>query len=195
MGASRREPTITVVSGLPRSGTSLMMKMLVMGGMPALTDQVREADDDNPEGYYEYERVKSIKNGDIAWLELAQGKVVKVIAALVVHLPATYQYRVVFMKRAMPEILASQRKMLIRRGEDPDKISDEEMGRLFQKHLQQVENWMDSQPNIQRLDISYNTLLKEPLPEIDRINRFLGGWLDAGKMGEAIRLDLYRQRS
>jgi len=160
-----------------------------------LTDQVREADDDNPEGYYEYERVKSIKNGDIAWLELAQGKVVKVIAALVVHLPATYQYRVVFMKRAMPEILASQRKMLIRRGEDPDKISDEEMGRLFQKHLQQVENWMDSQPNIQRLDISYNTLLKEPLPEIDRINRFLGGWLDAGKMGEAIRLDLYRQRS
>lgn len=172
-----------------------MMKMLVMGGISPLTDQARGADDDNPEGYYEFERVKSLRKGDTAWLELAQGKVVKVIATLLVYLPTNYEYRVIFMKRAMPEILASQQKMLIRRGEDPNKISDEEMGRLFQKHLQQVETWIDGQPNIQRMDVSYNQLVKEPLPEIDRINQFLGGRLDTAQMSEAIRPDLYRQRS
>ena len=108
--------TITVVSGLPRSGTSLMMKMLEAGGMPVLTDGIRHADADNPKGYYEFERVKALPKGDTAWVAEAQGKAVKVIAALLEYLPSTYHYKVIFMHRRMGGgILASQRKMLVRR--------------------------------------------------------------------------------
>ena len=112
------EQTITIVSGLPRSGTSMMMKMLEAGGIPPLTDEIRTADTDNPKGYYEFERVKKMDKGDTAWLENAQGKSVKVISALLKHLPSDYRYRVIFMRRDMSEILASQKKMLDHRGED-----------------------------------------------------------------------------
>ena len=117
-GAGRGEP-IVVVSGLPRSGTSMMMKMLEAGGIPPVTDELRTADDDNPKGYYEFERVKQMDKGDTAWVADAQGKVVKVISALLKHLPSSHNYQVIFLRRHMSEILASQRKMLIRRGEDP----------------------------------------------------------------------------
>lgn len=191
---SIKDKNITVVSGLPRSGTSLMMKMLAAGGLVLLTDQLRVADEDNPEGYYEFERVKKLNQGDTAWLEDAQGKVVKVIATLLPNLPASYFYRIIFMTRAMPEILASQRKMLVNRGQDPDKISDEELSRLFQKHLNQVDGWIKSQPHIERIDVSYNQLVLNPQPDIDRINQFLGGRLDTKRMVEVINPDLYRQR-
>ena len=105
---------VTVVSGLPRSGTSMMMKMLEAGGLPPLTDSLRVADDDNPKGYYEFERVKKMPEGDKSWVEDAQGKSVKVISALLEHLPPEYSYRVLFMQRKVEEILASQTQMLIR---------------------------------------------------------------------------------
>ena len=139
---------VTIVSGLPRSGTSMMMKMLEAGGLPPLTDNLRTADEDNPKGYYEFERVKQLPKGDVAWLPDAQGKVVKVIAALLPSLPGGYHYRVIFMQRAMPEVLASQRQMLIRRGEDPDKIPDDVIAKLFEKHLRQVNDWVSQQPNV-----------------------------------------------
>src|SRR5262245_34269287 len=116
---------IIIVSGLPRSGTSMMMKILEAGGLPVLTDALRTADDDNPKGYYEYERVKQLDKGDQAWLAEAEGKVVKVISALLTQLPATHQYRVIFMQRKLAEVLASQRKMLIHRGEPTDAVDDE----------------------------------------------------------------------
>jgi len=189
-----RPPRIVVVSGLPRSGTSLMMKMLEAGGIPPLTDNLRPADEDNPKGYYEFERVKALRQGDTAWIPQAQGKAVKVIAALLPHLPDTYPYHVVFMRRAMPEILASQRQMLIRRGEDPDKISDEEIARLFQKHVQQVQAWMARQPHVQYLEVSYNELLAAPRPVVERVNRFLGGTLNVDAMTQVVDPSLYRQR-
>lgn len=185
---------ITIVSGLPRSGTSMMMKILDAGGLPPLTDSIRTADTDNPQGYYEFERVKQLPKGDTAWVAEAQGKTVKVIAILLPHLPTTHMYRIVFMRRAMPEILASQRKMLIHRGEDPNKISDEELTRLYDKHLQQVNSWISSQPHVQRIDVHYNQLIENPAPEIDRINQFLGGSLDTEKMVAVIDPQLYRQR-
>ena len=104
---------ITVVSGLPRSGTSMMMKMLEAGGVPLIIDNLRTSDEDNPAGYYEFEPVKKLGKGDSGWLADAQGKAVKVIAALLVHLPAAYTYQIIFMHREMSEILASQRKMLL----------------------------------------------------------------------------------
>jgi len=185
---------IVVVSGLPRSGTSLMMKMLEAGGIPPLTDNVRAADEDNPKGYYEFERVKALRQGDVAWIPLAEGKAVKVIAALLPYLPDTHRYHVVFMRRAMPEVLASQRQMLIRRGEDPDKISDEEMARLFQRHLQKVQTWMAQQPHLEYLEVSYNQLLASPDAVVGRVNRFLGGNLDVEAMKGVVDPSLYRQR-
>ena len=185
---------VTIVSGLPRSGTSMMMKMLEAGGLPPLTDNLRTADEDNPKGYYEFERVKQLPKGDVAWLPDAQGKVVKVIAALLPHLPSGYHYRVVFIQRAMPEVLASQRQMLIRRGEDPDKIPDDVIAKLFEKHLKQVNDWVSQQSNVERLDVNYNEMLKNPQPFIEQINAFLGGQLDKAKMAAVVDPSLHRQR-
>jgi LPS sulfotransferase NodH len=185
---------VTVVSGLPRSGTSMMMKLLEAGGLPPVTDNIRTADEDNPKGYYEFERVKQLPKGDVAWLADAQGKVVKVIAALLPHLPGGYQYRVIFMQRAMPEVLASQRQMLIRRGEDPDKIPDDMIAKLFEKHLKQVNDWVSQQPNVERLDVNYNEMLKNPQPFIEQVNDFLGNQLDAAKMASVVDPSLHRQR-
>jgi hypothetical protein len=186
---------ITIVSGLPRSGTSMMMKLLEAGGLLPVTDNIRTADEDNPKGYYEFERVKQLPKGDVAWLPDAQGKVVKVIAALLTYLPTGYQYRVIFMQRTMPEVLASQRQMLIRRGEDPDKIPDEVITKLFEKHLKQVNDWVSQQPNVQRLDVNYNEMLKNPQPFIEEINAFLDNQLDAAKMATVVDPSLHRQRS
>lgn len=191
---SNLNTVITVVSGLPRSGTSMMMKMLEAGGLPPVTDNLRTADEDNPKGYYEFERVKQLPKGDVAWLPDAQGKVVKVIAALLPSLPTTYRYRVIFMQRAMPEVLASQRQMLIRRGEDPDKVPDDLLAKLFEKHLRQVNEWVGQQPNVERLDVNYNEMLKDPQPFIERIQAFLGSQLDTEKMRQVVDPSLHRQR-
>lgn len=189
-----KEEYITVVSGLPRSGTSMMMKMLEAGGIPPITDRLREADEDNPKGYYEFERVKLMDKGDTKWVIEARGRVVKVISALLKHLPPGEMYRVVFVRRNMPEVLASQRKMLIRRGEDPDKMDDAQMAMLFGKHLNQVEEWLAAQPNFRVLYVHYSDVLADPLPQIARINDFLGGALNTRAMAEAVDPNLYRNR-
>ncbi|MBI5567196.1 MAG: sulfotransferase domain-containing protein [Chloroflexi bacterium] len=194
MTPNTSDQTITIVSGLPRSGTSMMMKMLEAGGIPPVTDNLRTADEDNPKGYYEFERVKQLTKGDVDWLADAPGKVVKVIAALLPHLPATYRYRVVFMQRDMTEVLASQRQMLVRRGEDPDKIPDEVISRLFEKHLRQVNDWVAQQSNVERLDVNYNEMLKNPAPFIAQVNAFLGGNLDTRQMAQVVDPSLHRQR-
>lgn len=185
---------ITVVSGLPRSGTSLMMKMLEAGGLPPLTDHIRSADEDNPRGYYEFERVKKLKE-DRAWLPEARGRAVKVISALLAHLPADYEYRVIFMRRNMSEILASQRQMLMRRGQPADAISDAEMAALFDRHLQQIETWLAGQPNMRALYVNYNELVAAPLAGAQRVNAFLGGRLDVEAMAAAVDTGLHRQRA
>jgi hypothetical protein len=186
---------ISVVSGLPRSGTSLMMSMLAAGGLEVLTDQLRIADDDNPVGYFELEDVKKLINGEHSWLARSSGKAVKVISTLLPYLPAGFHYRIIFMRRPMEEVLASQRRMLINRGENPDKVSDEQMAEMFEKNLQQSERWINSQRNTTRIDINYRQLVSHPEPLIAEINMFLGGGLDEDKMLRVIDPSLYRQRS
>ncbi len=185
--------TIVIVSGLPRSGTSMMMKMLDAGGLPVLTDGIRAADEDNPKGYYEFERVKQIEH-DQSWLPEARGKAVKMISALLKHLPADYRYKVIFMQRAMPEVLASQRQMLIRRGEAPDKVSDERMAELFERHLEQVQAWLAEQPHMDTLYVSYNEMMRDPEPHARAVDEFLGGGLDIERMVGVVDPALYRQR-
>jgi hypothetical protein len=185
---------VIVVSGLPRSGTSMMMRMLDEGGIPPLTDKMREADKDNPKGYYEFERVKKLDEGDTTWVEEAQGKAVKVISALLKHLPERYTYKVIFMRRKIEEILASQKQMLIRRGEPADSASDEELTELFGKHLAQIQAWIDGQPNVEVIYVSYNEVMEKPLEQSERINQFLGETLDVEKMAAVVDRALYRQR-
>lgn len=186
--------TIVVVSGLPRSGTSLMMAMLQAGGLPVLTDQVRAADEDNPGGYYELERVKQIEAAP-AFLDEARGKAVKIISELLKYIPAAYQCKVLLMRRDMREILASQRQMLIRRGKPAAAVSDDELAALFEKHLARIEEWLARQPHLEALPVNYNELLREPTRSIAQINAFLGGTLDEQGMVRAIDPALYRQRS
>lgn len=171
----------------------MMMRMLEAGGIPVLTDQIRTADEDNPEGYYEFERVKQIEE-DKAWLLDAQGKVVKMIAALLKHLPVGYEYQVIFMRRNIEEVLASQREMLLRRGEPTDAISDERMATLFKKHVAQVEAWLAEQPNFEILYVDYGEVLEEPLEQAKRVSQFLGYALNIEKMAAVVDPALYRQR-
>jgi hypothetical protein len=185
---------ITIVSGLPRSGTSMMMKMLEAGGIPILTDRIRPADEDNPLGYYEFERVKDLEH-DKAWLDGARGKVVKVIAALLKHLPPAYAYQIIFMRRSIDEVLASQRQMLIRRGEPTDTLTDDRMGELFRRHVTQVRTWIAEQPNIQVLEVDYSEVLADPLDQARRVDQFLGTVLDVERMAGVVTPELYRNRA
>ena len=192
--STKDQDVITIVSGLPRSGTSMMMKMLEAGGIPPLTDEIREADADNPKGYYEFERVKQLDKGDTDWLQQARGKAVKIIGALLVHLPPDYEYKVIFMRRQIDEILRSQKQMLVRRGEPTEKVDDVEMSELFSKHVNHITSWIAKQPNMQVIYVSYNDVLQHPVDHANRINQFLGGALDVGEMVNVIDPDLYRQR-
>lgn len=186
---------VIVVSGLPRSGTSLMMNMLQAGGVPIVTDALRTADDDNPKGYFELERVKQLAKGDVGWVDEAHGKAVKVISALLEHLPRTASYKILFMQRRLPEVLASQRKMLERRGEPTDTIPDATMATLFEKHLEKIGAWLAEQPNMAVLYVPYHELAERPGSQLDRIMEFLGMPLDRAAMLAAVDPSLYRNRA
>jgi hypothetical protein len=185
---------ITVVSGLPRSGTSMMMKMLQSGGMELIVDHIRKADDDNPNGYYEFEKVKKIAE-DASWLDEAEGKAIKVISMLLLDLPSDRPYKIIFMEREMAEVLASQQKMLERRGEKKGDISDDEMAELFNKHLIKVKNRISRQNNMDILYVKYNNIIDCPREKAAEINQFLGNCLDSEKMAEAVDTSLYRQKN
>ena len=184
---------ITIVSGLPRSGTSLMMQMLAAGGMPVLADGVRKADSDNPMGYYELERVKSLKE-DSSWLREADGKVFKMIYLLLYDLPANGTYRVVFMERHIDEVIASQKIMLQRRGQPGGGLSDTELKSAFVRHLDRVKQWLAGRPNFSVLYVNYNQLVTNPESVVFDLVRFLGPGLDARRMAAAVDPALYRQR-
>jgi len=185
---------VTIVSGLPRSGTSMMMQMLQAGGVEPLTDGLRGADEDNPRGYYEFERVKQLAT-DASWVAEAAGKVVKIVSPLLKYLPPGYDYRIVFMRRAMPEVLASQRKMLARLGDrDTAAIDDVAMGARFEQHLREVDSWMASCRNAQTLYVPYSSVVEEPVVQARAVRDFLAVELDVDHMASAIDPALYRER-
>lgn len=184
---------ITVVSGLPRSGTSMMMQMLEAGGMEILSDKIRQADHDNLKGYYELEAVKKLKT-DTSCLKHAEGKAVKIISELLKYLNPLYDYKIIFMCRKIEEILASQKQMLIRQGKDTEAVSDHEIGELFALHLRQAESFIKKQFYMDVIYIHYNEILENPGMPIKKINGFLGGILDEKKMAQVIDKRLYRQR-
>jgi hypothetical protein len=184
---------ITIVSGLPRSGTSLMMQMLAAGGIPPLTDNLRTPDENNPRGYFEFEPVKRLR-ADKSWLEQAKGRAVKIIHLLVRELPSAgpFEYRVVLMKRPMSEILASQRAMLEREGKAS---ADQAMlEKVFQSQLSQLEELLQSKPCFTVLNIDHHDLIENPRLSAEKIDTFLSGGLDLDAMVKAVDPSLYRQR-
>lgn len=186
------EPVI-IVSGLPRSGTSLMMQMLAAGGISVLTDDIRQPDEDNPRGYYEFEVVKTVRDNS-SWLEGSEGKVVKMVYRLLYDLPNGYAYRVVFMRRELDEVIASQEEMLRRNGKTSDEVSPAKLVEIYRRQLNDVNTWLNEQPNFQVLYVEYHDVLAEPQTVVRELNRFLGGHLDTAAMLRVPDRSLYRQR-
>jgi hypothetical protein len=185
---------VIVVSGLPRSGTSMMMKMLEAGGIPVWLDGVREADEQNPKGYYELERVKELdKRVDKTWVREGRGRAVKVISSLLEHLPATNNYQVVFMHRDLQEVLASQTKMLADRGEDRG-AADDTLHKHYEKHLRRVKEFVSNEPWFSSIDVHYTDVLNDAHKVSEHLNRFLGRRLHVPRMREVVDGQLYRNR-
>lgn len=171
-----------------------MMQMLARAGRPIMTDRKRPADGDNPAGYYEFERVKQIQN-DAAWVTESVGQTVKVIYLLLYDLPKDVSYRVIFMRRRLEEVAASQDAMLLRRKERGAGYSQQELVALFRRQLAKLDRWAAKQSHLEWLDVDYNRLLEDPQPVIAEIEEFLGDGLNRQAMARAIDPALYRQRS
>jgi hypothetical protein len=184
---------VAVVSGLPRSGTSMMMQILASGGLPTLTDGIREADISNPKGYFEFERVKQLKS-DSSWLNSARGQVVKVIHLLLYDLPPKHQYRVIFMRRNLAEIIASQNAMLEHSRRSPVAGDDGAVARVFEKQLREVLRWCREQSNFRVLEMDYNRLVEAPHEQLRGLPAFLDADLDLDAMAAVVEASLYRNR-
>lgn len=188
-----RNAFVTLVTGLPRSGTSMMMRMLEEGGLPVLVDHVREADEDNPRGYYEFEPVKRTKE-DPSWLESAHGKAVKLVYRLLRDLPPDHSYRALFMRRRLSEIHASQETMLSRNQKQESSLDEATFQRMFAREIESIRDWLGKQRNLAVLEVDYNRLMEDPEPHVKAIDEFLGGGLDTEAMIRVVEPDLYRQR-
>ncbi len=189
----KKDDKIIIVSGLPRSGTSMMMQMLEAGGTLIVADNIRKSDEDNPRGYYEFEKVKKIKE-DVSWLDDCHNKAFKMVSELLHHLPQDKKYKVIFMRRNMQEMLASQRAMLDRLGRKGAGVSTEKMAELYEKHLRNVERWLAKQDNIDVVYVKYNEVIDNPEENAKVVSQFLGDRLNVEKMTGVVEKSLYRRR-
>ncbi|MHB2154977.1 sulfotransferase domain-containing protein [Calditrichota bacterium GD2] len=183
---------IIVVSGLPRSGTSLMMQILQAAGVPLLVDNVRQSDVNNPRGYFEYQAVKNLKN-DNQWLKYAKGKAVKIISHLLYHLPAEFQYKVIFMNRNLDEIIASQNRMLKNVGKVSE-IDDDTLKRHYAAHLFDISRWLTHQKNVQVRQINFHHLFEKPQTELAILSDFLNIAFNTEQIQQVIQPELYRTK-
>jgi hypothetical protein len=185
---------VVVVSGLPRSGTSMVMGMLAAGGLPILTDQVRQADEDNPRGYFEFEKVKELGNSiDKSWVRDARGNAVKVISHLLKELPDDNFYRIIFVRRNLEEVITSQNIMLDRQAE-PNPVDDAKAIELYRKHIVNVRFLVRRKSNLEMIELTYSDTLSDPESAAEHINQFVGGKLDQEEMAAIVDKRLYRNR-
>jgi len=186
---------IILVSGLPRSGTSMLMQMLDAAGIPIASDGIRIADRDNPEGYYELEKVKEIgKTDDLSWLNDLRGKAVKIISWFLKDLPDEHKYKILFIERDLREVITSQNRMLVNRGEKLDPEHDEEMIRLFDDHTKETKALLSTKPGFEVIYLNHRAIIDNPAAAAGQINRFLGGMYDEAKIAGAVKKKLYRNR-
>jgi hypothetical protein len=191
----RNGEPVVVVSGLPRSGTSMMMRMLEAGGLPLMTDGERSADVDNPRGYFEYERVKNLEQEtDKSYLRGSRGKALKVISFLIKDLPDDNDYRVIFMRRDLDEVLASQDKMIERLGSEDAAPGQEEMKEAYRNDIVRTRLLCRKRPNFELIEVQYRATVEQPAETARAVNAFLDGRLDEAAMRAAVDASLYRNR-
>ena len=183
---------ITIVSGVPRSGTSMLMKMLQAGGIPSLTDGERIADEDNPNGYLELEAVKKTKEDD-SWIIDAPGKAVKVIYRLLYDLPTKYQYKIIFAERDLREVISSQIKML-QRSDKKLEVSPSVLEKVFEKQVADCKSWLAENDNFEVLYVRYDHVLEEPLGNAECMRDFLEIDLNVEAMASVVDPQLYRSK-
>ena len=184
---------VTVVSGLPRSGTSMLMKMLSRANIPPYVDNLRSADIDNPEGYFEYDPVKNLKE-DNSWLRKCVGYSVKIVSPLLENLDPNLQYKIVFIDRNMDEILASQNKMLANRGEISN-LDDEIMSAYYFTHLEAIKSWLTTLDNVETVYLNYNDIIRNPKDAATLLSKFLNFDGDIGHIASVVSPNLYRNRA
>ena len=189
------EPVV-IVSGLPRSGTSMLMKMLEAGGLQIMSDTARSADVDNPKGYFEHERIKDLeKETDKSYLREGRGKALKVISFLIQHLPDENDYRVIFMRRDLDEVLSSQDKMIQRLGAADAAADREAMKEAYRNDIVRTRLLCRKRSNFEMIEIQYKATVEDPVETARRVNEFLGGRLDEAAMRRAVDESLYRNRA
>jgi len=189
------EPVV-IVSGLPRSGTSMLMKMLEAGGLQIMSDAARSADVDNPKGYFEHERIKDLeKETDKSYLREGRGKALKVISFLIQHLPDENDYRVIFMRRDLDEVLSSQDKMIQRLGAADAAADREAMKEAYRNDIVRTRLLCRKRSNFEMIEIQYKATVEDPAETARRVNEFLGGRLDEAAMRRAVDESLYRNRA
>ncbi|HJT45111.1 MAG TPA: tetratricopeptide repeat protein, partial [Chthoniobacterales bacterium] len=186
--------TFTIVSGLPRSGTSLMMQMLQAGGLEVMTDHERAADHDNPEGYFEWEAIKRVQESPEILTQVGN-RAVKVVSALIPALPPMHRYRVIFMTRPITEVVASQKKMIDRRRTRGANMTPDKLAEVLIQHRDTILRGLESLPNFEVLEINYPQLVAEPTTSIERVNEFFGGKLNTAAMAGCVNPSLHRNRS
>ncbi|RIK96576.1 MAG: sulfotransferase family protein [Proteobacteria bacterium] len=185
---------VTVVTGLPRSGTSLAMQMLRAGGIPLLADERRAPDADNPRGYFEYEPVRRLAR-DAGWMAEAVGRAVKVVAPLARHLPPGFEYRVLLVRRDLAEVIASQERMLARRGEpNAGGLAPERLAAVLAAQLAETAAFFARSAGVRTLPLEHAALLRDPAAAAAAIDAFLGGGLDRAAMCAVVEPALHRER-
>ncbi len=184
---------VIIVSGLPRSGTSMMMQMLSAGGVEILTDKKRNADESNPKGYFEYEQVKTLEHNN-KWLKFARGKAVKVISHLLFHLPPKYNYKIILMIRDLKEVINSQNKMLLKDGKHTTSLQSSKLETLFIQNLIKVESWNSNNYNVEIIKVDYHDVINNAQTTAKEVSTFLSLPLNEEKMTNVVDKKLYRSK-
>jgi hypothetical protein len=173
----------------------MLMKMLEAGGIKIMTDSERTADIDNPKGYFEYERIKDLeKETDKSYVREGRGKALKVISFLIKDLPDDNDYRVIFMRRDLDEVLASQNKMIDRLDSTDTSASGEAMKEAYRNDIVRTRLLCKQRPNFEHIEIHYKPTVEQPTDTARRVNEFLDGRLDEVAMRAAVDGSLYRNR-
>lgn len=173
----------------------MVMQMVQAGGVEAVEDGRRSADIDNPKGYFEDERVKDLgEHADPSWLRHTRGKAIKIISYLLKDLPPSNNYKVILVERDLQEVLASQNKMLERRGET-NPVSDDKMADNYQSLMIRVNYLLRKAPHFEALRVRYDDVVADPRRQAAAINAFLGGGLDVERMASTVDPSLYRNRA
>jgi len=187
-------PPIIIVTGLPRSGTSMVMRMLQAGGVEVTTDGERRADEDNPLGYFEFEKAIELAK-DTSWIQQARGKVVKIVAQLLPHLPAKEHYHIIFMERDLAEVVASQKAMLARQSRRGAELDEQKLRDTYTSQLNRVHTQLARRPEVRMLCVNYADLVADPTTQVSALAEFLGAPFDLHAAAGAVRPDLHRQKS